>query len=428
MDRYKSKLIQDNYIKINNNNDNNNSNNKYNNNNNNKIYNNINNNINNINNDNYNNNRHHDRYNNFLNNNDNQTPNAILTDTNNYKDLNINNRLFNRKNKNSKNLFNKQTKRSLSLKPNIIINENEDKNCNDNKNNINNKYKSERKKKYIYKLFNYASFSLEGTNGNGKSKINQASFIIKQNKTNEDKIEYIFGVFDGHGTDGHLVSDAIYQFFNKISFYEIKHKSNILSLFSKLSKKINNSKKFDSIESGSTVVLIYVNSDKIISINCGDSRAILITNEDKVIPLTTAHKPELLEEKTRIESSGGRVDKEYKDGPYRVFNKNGDIGLEMSRCIGDQLAHSVGVSDIPEIKKFNISDMEPLAIVIASDGIWKYMTHEEVLDIVTDYKNRKFADECSKDLVKKARSIGEKKGFAIDDITCIVAYFKGEFI
>ncbi len=42
----------------------------------------------------------------------------------------------------------------------------------------------------------------------------------------------------------------------------------------------------------------------------------------------------------------------------------------MSRCIGDQLAHSVGVSDIPEIKKFNISDMEPLAIVIASDGIW----------------------------------------------------------
>ena len=100
----------------------------------------------------------------------------------------------------------------------------------------------------------------------------------------------------------------------------------------------------------------------------------------------------------------------------------------MSRCIGDQLAHSVGVSDIPEIKKFNISDMEPLAIVIASDGIWKYMTHEEVLDIVTDYKNRKFADECSRDLVKKARSIGEKKGFAIDDITCIVAYFKGEFI
>ena len=69
-------------------------------------------------------------------------------------------------------------------------------------------------------------------------------------------------------------------------------------------------------------------------------------------------------------------------GPYRVWFKNEDYpGLAMSRSIGDKLAHKVGVSDIPEIKEFNISDVDPLAIIVASDGIWEFMSNEQVKNL-----------------------------------------------
>ena len=94
---------------------------------------------------------------------------------------------------------------------------------------------------------------------------------------------------------------------------------------------------------------MHINPEKIISINCGDSRAILITKNKNIISLTRDHKPELADERERIEASGGRIDKIYGMGPYRVWFKNEDYpGLAMSRSIGDKLAHKVGVSDVPE--------------------------------------------------------------------------------
>ena len=199
----------------------------------------------------------------------------------------------------------------------------------------------------------------------------------------------------------------------------------ILPLFDSLSRIINNSTYFDSIGSGSTVVLIHVTPEKIISINCGDSRAILITKKQNIIPLSRDHKPELPEEKARIEASGGRVDKIYGMGPFRVWFKNEDYpGLAMSRSIGDKLAHKVGVSDIPEIKEFNIDDFEPLAIIVASDGIWEFMPNEDVKNTVMNYSYSKDANMCAKKLVEKARLIWQGTGYAIDDITCVVAFFE----
>ena len=275
------------------------------------------------------------------------------------------------------------------------------------------------------KISNYSSSTMAGTNGFGITKTNQDSFIIKVDKNNNNENEYTFGVFDGHGSEGHLVSQAIKQFFTNCSYFDYHSKSMILPLFDSLSRIINNSTYFDSIGSGSTVVLIHVTPEKIISINCGDSRAILITKKQNIIPLSRDHKPELPEEKARIEASGGRVDKIYGMGPFRVWFKNEDYpGLAMSRSIGDKLAHKVGVSDIPEIKEFNIDDFEPLAIIVASDGIWEFMPNEDVKNTVMNYSYSKDANMCAKKLVEKARLIWQGTGYAIDDITCVVAFFE----
>ena len=119
------------------------------------------------------------------------------------------------------------------------------------------------------------------------------------------------------------------------------------------------------------------------------------------------------------------MDKIYGMGPFRVWFKNEDYpGLAMSRSIGDKLAHKVGVSDIPEIKEFNIDDFEPLAIIVASDGIWEFMPNEDVKNTVMNYSYSKDANMCAKKLVEKARLIWQGTGYAIDDITCVVAFFE----
>jgi len=286
-----------------------------------------------------------------------------------------------------------------------------------------------------FKVLDYGYHTLAGTNTYFMTKTNQDSYLIKADKINSGEIEYTFGVFDGHGLQGHFVSQAIKQFFTNCSYFDFKTQPMILSVFSSLSNNINNSKYFDTMDSGSTVILVHINSNKIISINCGDSRAILISKKNNsnylnkrnnnIIELSRDHKPDLPDEKTRIERSGGRVDKIYGMGPYRVWFKNEDFpGLAMSRSIGDRLAHRVGVSDIPEIKEFSIEDNEPLAVVLASDGVWEFMSNEEVSDIVYRFESNKDASTCAKKIVERARLIWEKTGYAIDDITCVVVFFK----
>jgi serine/threonine protein phosphatase PrpC len=59
-------------------------------------------------------------------------------------------------------------------------------------------------------------------------------------------------------------------------------------------------------------------------------------------------------------------------------------GLAMSRSLGDQVAHSVGVSSVPEVTEF-ILDSDDRFLVIATDGVWEFLSNQEVVDIVTPY-------------------------------------------
>ena len=274
----------------------------------------------------------------------------------------------------------------------------------------------------------FGFFTRAGTNAQGITKTNQDSFIAKENIDNP-KNNYTFGVFDGHGADGHFVSAAIKEFFNTQPFSNLCTEQNLRLTFGSLSTYIKSrGTDFDVLGSGSTCVLIHISlsQDKIFCANVGDSRAILISENLNIFPLSTDHKPELYQEKLRIINSGGRVSQVYGMGPFRVWLKNENYpGLAMSRSIGDGIAHSVGVSDIPEIKQFIMSDVKPLAIVTASDGVWEFMKNEDVREIVEKYLNKGGnSQECANEIVDKSREMWVRSGFAIDDITCVVVFFK----
>ena len=80
--------------------------------------------------------------------------------------------------------------------------------------------------------------------------------------------------------------------------------------------------------------------------------------KNKIIELSRDHKPNLRSEKERIEAHGGEVARvNWADyGPFRVWKKGETFpGLAMSRSIGDDCAHSLGVSNQAEILEVDIN-------------------------------------------------------------------------
>ena len=275
-----------------------------------------------------------------------------------------------------------------------------------------------------YVIKNYSSYSLGGTDGFRRPKTNQDSFLTKQDGKN-----YIFGVFDGHGLEGHLISQLIKKYLSdNVNSSMFSSRENIFSIFKQLSSVVNTSHSFDAMESGSTAVITFISNETIICANCGDSRAILISdNENNIISLSRDHKPDLPDEKKRIIECGGRVDRICGMGPFRVWFKNGDYpGLAMSRSIGDGYAHKVGVIDEPEIIEYEVEVVKPKAIILASDGVFEFMKNEDIKNIVAKYYYSYDSQTCAKEIVEQSRKIWEDSGYAIDDITCIVGFFTPE--
>ena len=286
-------------------------------------------------------------------------------------------------------------------------------------------------------------------------KINQDTYLIEQNINGILNFN-LFGVLDGHGTDGHYVSKYVSKFIkNKLSnnpkikyltdpkkIYEKLKENNykiIENIFLEAEKQIRH-ENFDSYLSGTTCVIIIQLEEKIICANCGDSRAILIYENEKnnlnnnnlkntkIFPLSEDCKPNLPQEKYRIIKSGGTVEKSENEegekiGPYRVWKKNKDYpGLAMSRSIGDFQAKKVGVIPNPLFKEY-IIDNNSKYLIVCSDGIWEFLSNENVMDICNKYYVRNDINGLCQELIKKATFWWEKEDDVIDDITVVAVFF-----
>jgi len=182
--------------------------------------------------------------------------------------------------------------------------------------------------------------------------------------------------------------------------------------------------------SGTTAVLCTVRERVLSVANIGDSRVIVgrqTRRGMKAVEVSIDHKPDREDEQRRIVSKGGRVFAvEYDDGetgPPRVWLGHLDIpGLAMSRSLGDSVAHTAGVISEPEMFTHKLSEDDKI-IVMASDGLWEFMTNQEVIDMIVKSgmaEPRKVVDM----LVTEASSRWMKEEQVIDDTTIIVAYLR----
>lgn len=72
-------------------------------------------------------------------------------------------------------------------------------------------------------------------------------------------------------------------------------------------------------------------------------------------------------------------------GPARVWLPEFDVpGLAMSRSLGDYVAQSVGVTPEPEINIYDINQNDRI-IIIASDGVWEFLSNEKVGQIALQF-------------------------------------------
>jgi len=207
----------------------------------------------------------------------------------------------------------------------------------------------------------------------------------------------LFGVFDGHGGSAvsRRVSTELSAHFldiikdshaaaDEISPSEIKYA--LGEAFARMDlalRRDSSAGEFDFV--GSTGIVVVLNSRDLVCANVGDSRA-LLCRSDRCVSLSEDHKPEMPNERKRIEKAGGTV---AQIGPcYRVDG----WGLNLSRAFGD--FHYKGRPDLepweqkvsaePEIRTISLEEGKDTYLALGCDGVFELLKNQDVIDFVCE--------------------------------------------
>ena len=286
-----------------------------------------------------------------------------------------------------------------------------------------------------------------GFDGEEPKENNQDNYFIYKNFMNKKKYIYM-SVCDGHGVEGNFVSDFIkeilpYDMSENLKFFNIltdneKEKEKIFDViketFINANEKLVSNEEINSLFSGSTCVSVIYTPEKLIVPNIGDSRAVLgrlinkETNEYKAIELSRDHKPTEKDEEKRILENDGRIQPFIEDGefvgPQRVWIKEDEVpGLAMTRSFGDRMAATVGVISEPEIKEYIFNPNDKF-MIIASDGIWEFISSQECINIIKEFYNNNDIKGCCEFLYQESSKRWLKEEEVIDDTTMIIVFFE----
>jgi serine/threonine protein phosphatase PrpC len=98
-------------------------------------------------------------------------------------------------------------------------------------------------------------------------------------------------------------------------------------------------------------------------------------------------------------------------------------GIDISRTLGDQIAKTIGVVNTPEINEIELTGNECF-IIVASDGIWEFLSNDRVKDIVLPFYLKNDPQSAVNSLISIAAIEWDNDGSARDDITCIAYFFQ----
>jgi serine/threonine protein phosphatase PrpC len=205
-------------------------------------------------------------------------------------------------------------------------------------------------------------------------------FFVGDSSTNNGR-NVLVGVFDGHAPKGEDVSE-----FTKSELPVLLSKKLSKALTSKeeevkkvlIETFVELDTRAPAEESGGCTATVVLKLDeKVYVANAGDSRSFLVsyrasTGETSVLYMSREDKPNLPDERARVEAMGGQVYIPIRGTSRVVYHdprSGAPSGLAMSRSIGDWAAGKLGVIPHPIVDVFDMSDLvDALLVKPSNDG------------------------------------------------------------
>ena len=315
----------------------------------------------------------------------------------------------------------------------------------------------------------YAYVSQRGFYPEEPFKANQDAYCVHDTELCKGRDDAFFGVFDGHGKDG----DGCAIFSKKELPKQVqRHLGKKPAILTKdltqqalkqahvdTNQNLRRDTTVDDSLSGTTAVSVYFHGrrNRITVCNVGDSRVVLGQAENnasgrpslKALPLSRDQTPYRKDERARIKATGARVlsldqleglepiedltdngdddfvlgeDLDEGGDPPRVWHPKDDYpGTAFTRSIGDALAEDLGVYAEPEMLTRELQQEDKI-LVLASDGVYEFLTNQSVIDICA-----KFSDplEACRAVVAEAYELWLQYELRTDDITIICMFIDG---
>ncbi|KAL5729115.1 cGMP-dependent protein kinase [Ranunculus cassubicifolius] len=292
----------------------------------------------------------------------------------------------------------------------------------------------------------YSYLSQRGYYPDALDKANQDSFCI-HTPFGANANDHFFGVFDGHGEYGAQCSQFVKQKLCENLLRNSRFQLDAIEACHAAFLATNSQLHTDSLDdsmSGTTAITILVRGRTLYIANAGDSRAVIAERRGKdivAVDLSIDQTPFRDDELERVKNCGARVmtldqieglknpdvpcwgTEESDDGdPPRLWVPHGMYpGTAFTRSLGDSVAESIGVVATPEIVVLELNQNHQF-FVIASDGVFEFLSSQAVVDMVAKFKDPR--DACAA-IVAESYRLWLQYETRTDDITIIVAHING---
>lgn len=271
-----------------------------------------------------------------------------------------------------------------------------------------------------------------------------------------------FAALDGHGRHGHrcaiFIAERVVSYLKRHLVPLASHDMVANAMHRAIAYAERRLEAYEALDfslSGSTGVFVLVHGTSLFCANVGDSRAILgreapkgrprrsMTHSDPddlvssrsrgashpnrqyvSVPLSFDQKPMRADEKERLLACGARVDawESIDVGEERVWLPDVRTpGLAVSRSFGDLILKPYGVNATPEVYSLELCE-EDRFLVMGSDGVFEFISTEEVTEIVGRWRDNGSAQDAAEELVRCATDRWIDDDSVIDDISCVVVF------
>jgi Serine/threonine protein phosphatase len=130
---------------------------------------------------------------------------------------------------------------------------------------------------------------------------------------------------------------------------------------------------------GCTACVALLVKNELYVANAGDSRCVLLS-KGQAIAMSEDHKPELDQERDRIQKAGGYIVDGRINGNLNLSRAIGDLEYKKNT---DIKVHEQLIVAVPEIKQRTLGPDDEM-IVLGCDGIWECLTNQQICEFLQD--------------------------------------------